>query len=90
LAARISTESRFLDGRLQRSKKLLATRGLNANHNHDLEKYLLGCVTLSNVTTGPFQNSYIALLAKGMKPSMARLTLARKIETACRTSVKAS
>ena len=28
---------------------------------------------------GPFHDFYEALLAKGMKPSMARLTLARKI-----------
>ena len=28
---------------------------------------------------GPFRNFYQALLAKGMKPTMARLTLARKI-----------
>ena len=28
---------------------------------------------------GPFYDFYTALLAKGMKPEMARLTLARKI-----------
>ena len=28
---------------------------------------------------GPFHNFYAVLLAKGMKPEMARLTLARKI-----------
>jgi hypothetical protein len=31
------------------------------------------------VRPGPFQDFYQALLAKGMKPTMARLTLARKI-----------
>ncbi len=30
---------------------------------------------------GPFQEFYAALVAKGMKPPMARLTLARKIAT---------
>jgi hypothetical protein len=30
---------------------------------------------------GPFQEFYAALLAKGMRPEMARLTLARKIAT---------
>jgi len=34
---------------------------------------------LASATAGPFQDFYAALLAKGMKPSMARLTLARKI-----------
>ena len=79
LATRISAEYRFLDGQLQRSKKLLATRGLNVNHNHDLKNIFKGTATLASVTAGPFQDFYIALLAKGMKPSMARLTLARKI-----------
>ncbi|MBZ5667949.1 MAG: transposase [Acidobacteriia bacterium] len=79
LATRTSAEYRFLDGQLQRSKKLLATRGLNANHNHDLKNIFKGTATLASVTAGPFQDFYTALLAKGMKPSMARLTLARKI-----------
>jgi ketol-acid reductoisomerase len=30
---------------------------------------------------GPFQEFYTALVAKGMRPEMARLTLARKIAT---------
>jgi len=31
--------------------------------------------------SGPFEQFYAALVAKGMKPEMARLTLARKIAT---------
>src|ERR1017187_7900308 len=79
LATRTSAEYRFLDGQLQSSKKLLAARGLNANHNHDLKNIFKGAATLASVTSGPFQDFYLALLAKGMKVSMARLTLARKI-----------
>ena len=79
LATRTSAEYRFLDGQLQRSKKILAVRGLNANHNHDLKNIFKGAATLASVTSGPFQDFYLALLAKGMKVSMARLTLARKI-----------
>src|SRR6202790_3483396 len=79
LATRTSAEYRFVDGQLQRSKKLLAVRGLNANHNHDLKNIFKGTATLASVTAGPFQDFYLALLAKGMKVSMARLTLARKI-----------
>src|ERR1022692_429467 len=39
LALKTSTsgEYRILQGQLKRSKKLLAIRGLNANHNHDLK-----------------------------------------------------
>ena len=79
LATRTSAEYRFLDGQLQRSKRLRAIRGLNANHNHDLKNIFKGTATLASVTAGPFQDFYAALLTKGMKPSMARLTLARKI-----------
>jgi transposase len=79
LATRTSAEYRFVDGQLQRSKKLLAVRGLNANHNHDLKNIFKGAATLASVIPGPFQDFYAALLAKGMKVSMARLTLARKI-----------
>jgi transposase len=79
LATRSSAEYRFLEGQLQRSKKLVATRGLNPNHNHDLKNIFKGAATLASVTAGPFQDFYAALLAKGRKVSMARLTLARKI-----------
>jgi transposase len=79
LATRTSAEYRFLDGQLQRSKKLLAVRGLNANHNHELKNIFKGTAILASVTAGPFQDFYLALLAKGMKVSMARLPLARKI-----------
>lgn len=79
LATRTSAEYRFLHGQLQRSKRLLAIRGLNANHNHDLKNIFKSTATLASATAGPFQDFYAALLAKGMKPSMARLTLARKI-----------
>jgi hypothetical protein len=67
LATRTSAEYRFLDEQLQRSKKLLAVRGLNANHNHDLKNILKGTATLASVTAGPFQDFYVALLVKGMK-----------------------
>jgi len=49
------------------------------NHNHDLENIFKGAATLASVTAGPLQDFYLALLAKAMKVSMARLTLARKI-----------
>jgi hypothetical protein len=34
---------------------------------------------MASVRPGPFQDFYQASLAKGIKPTMARLTLARKI-----------
>ena len=63
----------------QRSKKAVTIRGLNQNHNHDLKNIFKGAATRAAATVGPFQNFYEARLASGMKPPMARLTLARKI-----------
>jgi transposase len=74
-----SGEYRFVSGQLKRSKKTLAIRGLNINHNHDLKNIFKGAATRAAATAGPFQNFYEACLAKGMKPHLARLTLARKI-----------
>src|ERR1700735_232775 len=54
-------------------------RGLNKDHNHDLKNIFKGAATRAAATVGPFQKFYEARLASGMKPPMARLTLARKI-----------
>jgi len=54
-------------------------RGLNTNHNHDLKNIFKGAATMASISAGPFHGFYEALLAKGMQPTMARLTLARKI-----------
>jgi transposase len=44
-----------------------------------LKNILKAAATRAAVTPGPFQNFYQACVARGMKASMARLTLARKI-----------
>src|SRR2546427_68284 len=76
---RISAEYRLVEGQVRRSKKLLCIRGLNKDHNHDLKGLFKGAATMASVRPGPFQDFYQASLAKGIKPTMARLTLARKI-----------
>src|SRR6266403_4004867 len=68
-----------VEGQLQRSKKPLMLRGLNQNHNHDLKAIFKGAALEASSGAGPFHDFYEALLTKGRKPSMARLTLARKI-----------
>ena len=79
LETRVSAEYSYATGQLRRSKKIISIRGLNKDHNHDLKGLFKGVATMASVRPGPFQNFYLALLAKGMKPTMARLTLARKI-----------
>jgi transposase len=74
-----SAEYRYVEGQLQHSKKPSQLRGLNQNHNHDLKAIFKGAAMNASSGTGPFHDFYEALLAKGRKPTMARLTLARKI-----------
>ena len=74
-----SGEYRIVGGQLKRSKKFLAIRGLNLNHNHALKNIFKGAATRAASTAGPFQDFYQVCLARGMKPHLARLTLARKI-----------
>jgi transposase len=81
LALKTSTsgEYRIVQGQLKRSRKFLAVRGLNVNHNHDLKNIFKGAATRAAAVRGPFQEFHAGLVARGMKPTMARLTLARKI-----------
>ncbi len=44
-----------------------------------MKEIFKSAATRASCGTGPFRDFYTALLAKGMKPEMARLTLARKI-----------
>ena len=74
-----SAEHRYVQGELQRSKKQISIRGLNRNHNHDLKNLFKSAATIAAAKPGPLQEFYDALVAKGIKPEMARLTLARKI-----------
>jgi transposase len=57
------------------------SRGLNQNFNHHLKSLFKGAAATASTKPGPFHEFYIALVAKGMRPEMARLTLARKIAT---------
>ena len=74
-----SADHRYVDGQLQPSKRQVSLRGLNRNHNHELKNIFKGAAIIAATKAGPFQEFYAALVAKGMRPEMARLTLARKI-----------
>ncbi len=79
LETRTSAEYRFAAGQLLRSKKLRMICGLNANHNHDLKYIFVSAAINATIHPGPFRDFYTRLLENGIRPSMARLTLARKI-----------
>ena len=76
-----SADHRYVEGQLQRSKKPVSVRGLDSSHNHHLKDLFKGAAIQASTREGPFREFYEALVAKGMRPEMARLTLARKIAT---------
>jgi transposase len=76
-----SADHQVINGQLQRRKKPIEIRGLNKNCNHHLKNLFKGAAIVASTKPGPFQECYTALVAKGMRPEMARLTLARKIAT---------
>jgi hypothetical protein len=74
-----SAQFRFVRGQLQRSTKPQQLGGLNNNHNPEMKEIFRSPATSASRGPGPFHDFYAALLAKGMEPEMAGLTLARKI-----------
>jgi len=74
-----SAQYRFVRGELQGAKKPQQIRGWNRNHNHAMKEIFKGAATRASCGMGPVHDFSVALLDKGMKPEMARLTLARKI-----------
>ena len=72
-----SADYEQVDGRIVKTSKRAYTRGLNHNFNRVLKNVFRSAANAAN--TGVFKQYYDGLRAKGMKDSLARLTLARKI-----------
>src|SRR5271157_1693671 len=79
LETRSSADYQMVNGQLERRNKPVFIRGLNLNHNHDLKNLFKSAATTASGSNGPFRLFYENLLGKGIKPELARLTLARKI-----------
>jgi transposase len=79
LETRSSADYQMVNGQVQRRNKPVFIRGLNLNHNHDLKNLFKSAATTASGSSGVFGSFYKNLLHKGMKPELARLTLARKI-----------
>jgi transposase len=73
-----SADSKFVEGKLVRSQKAVATRGLNRDHNPKLKEIFKSAAIKARVR-GPFAGYSATLIASGMKPELAAITLARKI-----------
>jgi len=76
-----SGEYRWVRGKLQRNRERITVRGLNDNHNADLKNLFKSAAISASTRPGPLHDFYVARVEKGMRPTMARLTLARKIAT---------
>jgi transposase len=78
VVTRTSAEQDVVNGVLRRSRRPVATRGLNRNHNHLLKRVFKTAAT-SACHSGPFSAAYEARVKRGMDPALARLTIARQI-----------
>jgi transposase len=79
IETRISGEYQLAAGRVQRTKRRVALRGLNRNHNHELKRLFKSMATEASARPGPWHDWFLAKVNQGMRPEMARLTLARKL-----------
>ena len=78
VVTRSTADHEVVDGVLRRSKRPVATRGLNRNHNHLLKRVFKNAAS-SACHSGPFKAGYDARVAQGLEPSLARLTIARQL-----------
>jgi transposase len=74
-----SSEQEFVGGELKRRTGAVHTRGLNDNYNRRLKEALKGAAEAAS--RKQFKDIYAAMLERGMRPQLAKLTLARKIAT---------
>jgi transposase len=73
-----SSDHEFIAGRPVRRQRQPLTRGLNPNHNRALKNVFKGAATAALSRPGELQDLYRAMVARGMRDDMARVTLARK------------
>lgn len=74
-----SSDYTLVNGRPVRRKRPPLTRGLNRNHNPIVKAIFRSAGVDASHRPGPFQDLYQGMLARGMEPRLAQLTLARKL-----------
>lgn len=74
----MSSEYEIKDGRVVRSRKPIATRGLNRNANRRLKEVFTSAAS-GGAQTEPYRTYLQGLEKRGISAEMARLTLARKL-----------
>lgn len=76
VVTRTTGDQEVVNGVLRRSRRAVATRGLNRNHNHLLKRVFKTAAT-SACHSGPFAAAYEVRVQRGLDPALARLTIAR-------------
>jgi transposase len=74
-----SADYTLVDGRPVRRRRAPLTRGLNRNHNRVVKEIFKSAATAATGRAGPLQDFYRAMIARGMRQELARVTLARKL-----------
>jgi transposase len=69
----------LVDGQVVRRRRAPMTRGLNRNHNRELKDVFKGAATAATGRPGPLRDYYEAMIARGMRQELARVTLTRKL-----------
>lgn len=77
VVSKASAEYVMVGGRVLQSKKQPLVRGLNRNYNRALKAVFKGAALTA--AQGQWKSHYDALIQNGMDPSIAQVTLARKI-----------
>ena len=75
---RTSADYQVLQGAISKRRKVLATRGLNPMHVPEL-KQVFKAAAITAARREPCQSWYQARIDQGMRPEMARLSLARRL-----------
>jgi transposase len=79
VVTRSSADYTLVAGHPVRCRRPPLTRGLNRNHNRILKDVFKGAATAATARPGPLQDFYHALLARGLREELARVTLTRKL-----------
>lgn len=79
VVTRSSADQKYVDGQLKKRRRPPLTRGLNRNHNPVLKEIFKGAANAAAAKGGPLHAFFDSMIARGMRPEMAKLTVARKI-----------
>ena len=73
-----TADHEIIAGRAVRRRRAPLTRGLNQNHNRILKHTFKSAAVAALTRPGELRDLYLGMIARGMRPDMARVTLARK------------